>query len=502
MRNPSMNEMMNYSGTHKITPKHLYEPKSVDELVEIVAMASRTKSKIRPVGRFLSPNGIASCKEGMLSLASCDQILNIDEKKKQITVESGAIVDTILEELLKYDLTLSNFSSIKEQQVGGWTQVAAHGTGARLPTVDEMIVSLNVITPSKGTLTLRKDAASQDEQDLFRLVRCGLGALGVVSEMTLQCIDSHNLEEITETRDIHQIRSHHIDLLRDYRHVRYMWIPYTNQVVVAKSNPTEKEHMENVSDNKEESLEPLRQLLRKTNSDDNNSKNIDNLSFSQLRDNLIDVAPLDTEHIKSLNQAEAQFWELSQGTRVGRSDEILGFDCGGQQWVLEMAFPTGTLESPTYSDLDFIMELKSQLEAANIPAPAPIEQRWSSSSSSYMSPAYSENSDEIFCWVGIIMYLPPGQGDRERDKITCNFEEYANIMHKLGKKYGAVPHWAKIELPDLVNGYICVSHNAAKLKELKLRLKNRYDISKFKAARASLDPDNVLSNTLLDIILD
>ena len=100
------------------------------------------------------------------------------------------------------------------------------------------------------------------------------------------------------------------------------------------------------------------------------------------------------------------------------------------------------------------------------------------------------------------MYLPPGQGDRERDKITCNFEEYANIMHKVGEKYGAVPHWAKIELPGLVNGDICESHNAAKLKELKLRLQNRYDMNKFKAARASLDPGNVLSNTLLDIILE
>jgi len=83
------------------------------------------------------------------------------------------------------------------------------------------------------------------------------------------------------------------------------------------------------------------------------------------------------------------------------------------------------------------------------------------------------------------------------------------ILCKVGEKYGAVPHWAKIELPDLVNGDmrivngdICESHNAAKLKELKLRLQNRYDMNKFKAARASLDPDNVLSNTLLDIILE
>jgi len=50
----------------------------------------------------------------------------------------------------------------------------------------------------------------------------------------------------------------------------------------------------------------------------------------------------------------------------GKSDEILGFDCGGQQWVLEMAFPTGTLAEPTYADIAFVMELKQRLEAASV----------------------------------------------------------------------------------------------------------------------------------------
>ena len=42
-------------------------------------------------------------------------------------------------------------------------------------------------------------------------------------------------------------------------------------------------------------------------------------------------------------QAEADFWRKSEGYRVGWSDELLGFDCGGQQWVLETCFPTGSL---------------------------------------------------------------------------------------------------------------------------------------------------------------
>ena len=44
------------------------------------------------------------------------------------------------------------------------------------------------------------------------------------------------------------------------------------------------------------------------------------------------------------DQAEAEFWRRSEGYRVGWTDQILGFDCGGEQWVLEVAFPTGTLK--------------------------------------------------------------------------------------------------------------------------------------------------------------
>lgn len=37
-----------------------------------------------------------------------------------------------------------------------------------------------------------------------------------------------------------------------------------------------------------------------------------------------------------MNRAEAEVWKRSAGVRVGYSDEILGFDCGGQQWVMEV----------------------------------------------------------------------------------------------------------------------------------------------------------------------
>lgn len=37
------------------------------------------------------------------------------------------------------------------------------------------------------------------------------------------------------------------------------------------------------------------------------------------------------------------------------SDRILGFECGGQQWVNEVCFPVGTLKEPNGKDLDYMV---------------------------------------------------------------------------------------------------------------------------------------------------
>lgn len=107
-----------------------------------------------------------------------------------------------------------------------------------------------------------------------------------------------------------------------------------------------------------------------------------------------------------VNHAEAEFWRKSEGYRVGWSDEILGFDCGGQQWVSETCFPAGTLSKPSMRDLEYIEELKQLIEKEQIPAPAPIEQRWTARSQSPMSPASSSGEEDIFSWVISVPSIP------------------------------------------------------------------------------------------------
>lgn len=140
------------------------------------------------------------------------------------------------------------------------------------------------------------------------------------------------------------------------------------------------------------------------------------------------------------------------------------------------------------ADLAYMEQLLKQIEISNIPAPAPIEQRWTSASASPMSPAYSADPKSVFSWVGVIMYLPtddPTQRKAITDRypplpstiptqvdcnsvlalsitfaavnygllLFCRFYDYTKMLYTyLVPQYHAVEHWAKIEVPSDVEG--------------------------------------------------
>ncbi len=80
------------------------------------------------------------------------------------------------------------------------------------------------------------------------------------------------------------------------------------------------------------------------------------------------------------------------------------------------------------------------------------------------------------------------------DLSCCRFRDYARKCESLLlKKYGAIEHWAKMEVPD---------RNPAELRALRERVHLRYPVGKFNAARKELDPKNILSNHIIDAIFN
>ena len=84
------------------------------------------------------------------------------------------------------------------------------------------------------------------------------------------------------------------------------------------------------------------------------------------------------------------------------------------------SFNVEICRSPSLADLHYVEELLSRIERQGIPAPSPIEQRWTSSSRSALSPASVTPElppDTLFSWVGVIMYLPT-EDEKQRKAIT------------------------------------------------------------------------------------
>jgi L-galactono-1,4-lactone dehydrogenase len=529
--------ILNWSGTHAVhlPSARLWEPESIAEVESIVRSCHKQGLSVRPYGSALSPNGLSFQPKGMMSMANLDEVIKIDTAAMTVTVQAGARVSNVIEALRPYNMTLPTLASIAEQQMGGLVQVGAHGTGRTVAPIDHYVTSITLVTPNHGTITMTE--ASHGEE--FHLAKVGLGLVGVVVEMTVKCIPAHKLREHTYVLTRGQARERIKALLKQHKHVRYMWLPYADAVVVVTNDPVDEASTGTTSSTQDggsgdphhsssgsgasrnqgppssgsanDRFKPLHDLLWQVYKKEKGHKAVytpelvKGMGFGELRDALLAVDPLNLEHVKKCNQAEAEFWKRSEGYQVKPSDELLQFDCGGQQWVYEVCFPTGTVDQNDGSDMDFMTRLLDSIESKGIPAHSPIEQRWSSSSSSPMSPAYDKNmtnkgyfrmpssqsSEGLHSWVGIISYLPTDD-ERQRREITDAFTgTYVEMVRSIGEPFSATSHWAKLEVPKAI----------WQLADLRMFLDSRFPLQRFNRLRGKYDPKNILGNDLMSMAI-
>lgn len=118
-----LHTVSNWSGTHEVQTRNFHQPESLDQLERVVKEAHERKARIRPVGSGLSPNGIGLSRTGMVNLGLMDSVLEVDKQRKTVRVQAGIRVQQLVDGIKEHGLTLQNFASIREQQIGGIIQV-------------------------------------------------------------------------------------------------------------------------------------------------------------------------------------------------------------------------------------------------------------------------------------------------------------------------------------------------------------------------------------------
>jgi L-galactono-1,4-lactone dehydrogenase len=171
--------------------------------------------------------------------------------------------------------------------MGGFTQIGAHGTGKRIAPVDHYVTKLKLVTPGKGTIELTKERDGR----LFELARLALGCMGVVVEVTMECVPAHKLIEHTYVLTREEVKLNKTKLLEEHKHTRFMWIPYTDAVIVVTNDEfdpaTQKEPSNmSASANDEDSKKPLTDLLKELcieNGKKLDSSDLKGMGFGELR---------------------------------------------------------------------------------------------------------------------------------------------------------------------------------------------------------------------------
>jgi FAD-linked oxidoreductase len=226
----------NWSGTLECRPQRFYRPESEGEVALIVHEASDARSTLRTFGAGHSWSPLVITGDYLINLDKLDRIVSIDAEQQRVTVQAGIRIKELNRILPKHGLAMKNLGSIGEQSIAGAISTATHGTGLKLGALHTQVVGMELLTGSGRQLTISED----EDPELMAAARVSLGALGVITQVTIQCVSYYNLERIAQPFPF-DVTLDRIDaLVNDNDRVRLYWLPYTDIIQVATMNRTER----------------------------------------------------------------------------------------------------------------------------------------------------------------------------------------------------------------------------------------------------------------------
>ena len=153
-----------------------------------------------------------------------NKILSIDVIKKTITIEGGVTLKQVLDALSEEgSLSMPNLPSITGITVAGLISTGTHGTGINNQVMASMVTEIEFVSGTGELIVCSKT----EREDLFNAMQCSLGALGIITRLTLQVESAYRLECFERTMNINDLLDNYESLLMSNDFFRFWWIPHT-----------------------------------------------------------------------------------------------------------------------------------------------------------------------------------------------------------------------------------------------------------------------------------
>ena len=222
----------NWAGNQQTGSVLVSKPQTESELQQLVQNAQTSGRRVKAVGSGHSFTAIAVAEEVLVDLSKYDEILAIDEINQTVTVQSGIQLSKLNQALYENSLAMQNLGDIAYQTIAGAISTSTHGTGAKFTGIANQVVALRVVLADSSIV----ECSANVNAELFSCARVGLGAIGLISTVTLKVVPAFNLAVIEEPMRLDEVLQN-LDLHVDSNdHFEFFWVPHTGWALTKRNN--------------------------------------------------------------------------------------------------------------------------------------------------------------------------------------------------------------------------------------------------------------------------
>jgi L-gulonolactone oxidase len=225
----------NWAGNETCLPARIERPASTAEVAAIVAATQRQQQRVKVIGAGHSFTAAAMTSGVLLSLDRMQSVRSIDRARGRVTVDAGITLRALADELASAGLAMPNLGDINVQSVAGAISTATHGTGRAWGNLATTVVGIELVDGS-GQVTCCDE---QDDAELLRVARVGVGALGVITALTLQCVPAFNLHARETIERLDDILADIDTFSRSADHAEFYWMPGSERCQVKRNVRTD-----------------------------------------------------------------------------------------------------------------------------------------------------------------------------------------------------------------------------------------------------------------------
>lgn len=180
-------KLTNWSGNIAYSTDSLYAAKSQRQIQEFV----KQHAKLKVLGSRHCFNTIADSRDAFLSPKPLDEIVSLDPQARTVTVDAGITYGQLAPLLTEKGFALHNLASLPHISVAGACSTATHGSGEKNGNLATAVSALEWITASGEVVKLSR----QHDSHFFKGAVVGLGALGVITKVTLDVQPTYDMRQ-------------------------------------------------------------------------------------------------------------------------------------------------------------------------------------------------------------------------------------------------------------------------------------------------------------------